>query len=219
VLKDETSRADELLALGWPAEDVRRYSELWEYRQRWGAINLERDDRLFLRKAEAALPKRLSGKAAQKKSLRDKSYVRWLAFHLDAFNGSAAEQGLTDGERGAWAVLLEEELGLLDHYQPVLGLPDTLRSRDLVPLREQLIEQAGASRRLNLDFQAPIQELRSREATIWKPLRGDDNTDTTYPVLSAEAVEPFRRMVRQELGGWMRQNLPSLKGTDKPEPA
>jgi hypothetical protein len=141
VLKDETSRADELLALGWPAEDVRRYTELWEYRQRWGAINLERDDRLFLRKAEAALPKRLSGKAAQKKSLRDKSYARWLAFHLDAFNGSAAEQGLTEGERGAWAVLLEEELGLLDHYQPVLGLPDTLRSRDLVPLREQLIMQ------------------------------------------------------------------------------
>jgi hypothetical protein len=219
VLKDETSRADELLALGWPAEDVRRYTELWEYRQRWGAINLERDDRLFLRKAEAALPKRLSGKAAQKKSLRDKSYVRWLAFHLDAFNASAAEQGLTAGERGAWAVLLEEELGLLDHYQPVLGLPDTLRSRDLVPLREQLIAQCGASRQLNLDFQDPVQELRAREATSWKPLRGEDNTDTTYPVLSAEAVEPFRRMVRQELGGWMRQNFPSLKGTDKPEPA
>ena len=33
-----------------------RYVELWEYRQRWGAMNLEREDRLFLRKAEKALP-------------------------------------------------------------------------------------------------------------------------------------------------------------------
>jgi hypothetical protein len=38
-------------------------------------------------------------------------------------------------------------------------------------------------------------------------------------VLNAEAVEPFRRGVRQELGNWMRQNFPSLKATDKPEPA
>ena len=57
VQKSENNRAGELKELGWSAEDVRRYEELWEYRQRWGAINLERDDRQFLRKAEAALPK------------------------------------------------------------------------------------------------------------------------------------------------------------------
>jgi hypothetical protein len=62
--KEEGSRSGELRDLGWPAEDVRRYEELWEYRQRWGAINLEREDRVFLRRAEAALPKRLTGKAA-----------------------------------------------------------------------------------------------------------------------------------------------------------
>ena len=54
VQKSENNRAGELKELGWSAEDVRRYEELWEYRQRWGAINLERDDRQFLRKAEAA---------------------------------------------------------------------------------------------------------------------------------------------------------------------
>ena len=54
--KELTHRADELAGLGWSAEDVDRYAELWDYRQRWGAMNLEREDRLFLRKAEAALP-------------------------------------------------------------------------------------------------------------------------------------------------------------------
>mgnify|MGYP006158635617 CR=1 FL=1 len=37
----------------WSAEEVRTYEELWEYRQRWGAINLEPEERQLLRKAEA----------------------------------------------------------------------------------------------------------------------------------------------------------------------
>lgn len=217
MVKDETSRADELLALGWSAEDVRRYAELWEYRQRWGAINLEREDRLFLRKAEAALPKRLTGKAAQKKSLREKSHYRWLSLYLDAMAHSAAEQQLSAGERGAWAVLLEEELHVLEHYDPVLGLPDTLKARELVALREQLIQQAPATREVRFDFQAPLDTLRAQETTSWKPLRGDASGDSRYPVLAGEAVDSFRLQVRRELGGWIRQHFPSLRDSDKPE--
>ena len=214
MLKDETSRADELLALGWSAEDVRRYAELWEYRQRWGAINLEREDRQFLRRAEAALPKRLSGKAAQKKSLRDKAHVRWLTLHLEAFQ-AGPEQQLQDGERGAWAVLLEEEIRVLEQLEPVLGLPDTLKAKELVPLRDQLVHQATASRQLTVDFQAPVLELQARESTSWKPLRGEANSDSHYPVLAPPAVEPFRQQVRQQLGGWILQHFPSLKGSEK----
>lgn len=217
MVKDETSRADELLALGWSAEDGRRYAELWEYRQRWGAINLEREDRLFLRKAEAALPKRLTGKAAQKKSLREKSHYRWLSLYLDAMAHSAAEQQLSAGERGAWAVLLEEELHVLEHYDPVLGLPDTLKARELVALREQLIQQAPATREVRFDFQAPLDTLRAQETTSWKPLRGDASGDSRYPVLAGEAVDSFRLQVRRELGGWIRQHFPSLRDSDKPE--
>ena len=78
MAKELTHRADELQALGWSAEDVARYAELWDYRQRWGAMNLEREDRLFLRKAEAALPAIVTGKAAAKKSITEKSYYLWL---------------------------------------------------------------------------------------------------------------------------------------------
>ena len=52
VSKETSHRGEELKDLGWSAPDVARYIELWEYRQRWGAMNLEREDRLFLRKAE-----------------------------------------------------------------------------------------------------------------------------------------------------------------------
>ncbi|SBO42831.1 hypothetical protein [Cyanobium sp. NIES-981] len=212
MAKDEISRADELTALGWAAEDVRRYAELWEYRQRWGAINLEPEDRAFLRRAEAALPKRLTGKAAQKKTLKDKSYFRWLAFHRDAMLAAPVEQELAGDEAGAWRVLLEEELQVLEQEQPVLGLPDTLKARDLQPLREAWVEQAKPeSRLLSFDFQAPLEELRVKESTSWKPLRGESNQDETYPVLAGEALARFRERVRQQLTEQIRSTFPSLR--------
>ncbi len=213
VTKDEISRADELQGLGWAADDVRRYAELWDYRHRWGAINLEPEDRAFLRKVEAALPKRPSGtKSSLKKTLPEKSHYRWLAFHLEAMRASPQEQGLADGEQGAWPVLLEEELRLLEELQPVLGLPDTLKARGLVALREQLIATvASDDRNLEFDFNAPLEELKQRERTSWKPLRGEHGSDSTYPVLDAEAAGPFRSRVAAELGERMRTSFPSLQ--------
>lgn len=215
----EDNRADELKALGWPAEDVRRYEELWEYRQRWGAINLEREDRAFLRKAEAALPKRLSGKGSEKKRTQDKSHYRWLAFYLEAMRSSPAEAQLAQGEQSAWPILLQEELRALDYYEPVLGLPDTLKARELMALREQLLQQAAAKGRvLQFDFIAPLEERKRQEAVSWKPLRGEGNSDQSYPVLPTAEAEAFRQEARQALTSAIRTLLPSLQDSDKPAP-
>jgi len=214
VQKSENNRAGELKELGWSAEDVRRYEELWEYRQRWGAINLEREDRQFLRKAEAALPK-IVAKGSEKKRTQDKSHYRWLAFYLEAMQAAP----LSEGEVGAWPLVLQEELRAIDYYEPVLGLPDTLKAKELLPIREQLVAQAAASgRSANFDFVAPLEELKQREKTSWKPLRGDGNTDTSYPVLSADAAEAFRQDARTRITSAIRELFPSLKDTDKPEP-
>ncbi len=215
MAKDEISRADELQAMGWSAEDVRRYADLWDYRHRWGAINLEPEDRAFLRKAEAALPKRVTGKAALKKPLQEKSHYRWLAFYREAMLAHEAAQQLNPGEQGAWPVLLAAELALLDELQPVLGLPDTLKARELVALREELVAQAakeGAAAGLSFDDVAPLEELKQKERTNWKPLRGEASSDKGYPLLSADAVEPFRAQATSVLGDWMRSHLPSLQG-------
>ena len=215
----EENRAEELRALGWSAEDVRRYVDLWEYRQRWGAINLEREDRAFLRKAEAALPRRLSGKGSEKKRTRDKSHYRWLAFHLQAMQAAAEGLGLAEGEQAAWPILLEEELRVLDYYEPVLGLPDTLKARELVAFREQWIATAaGRGRTLSFDFVAPLEDLKQRETTSWKPLRGDGNGDSSYPVLEAGAAAAFRTELRPAISAEIRRLLPSLQDSDKPAP-
>ncbi|MCP9848416.1 hypothetical protein [Cyanobium sp. Morenito 9A2] len=220
MLKGEVNRAEELKELGWPVEEVRRYAELWEYRQRWGAINLEPEDRVFLRQAEAALPKLATGKGSARKSFRDKSHVRWLAFHLEAFKAAEAELGLASGELGAWRIVLEEELRALAYDQPVLGLPDTLKAKALIPLRNTWAAEAAASGRvLSIDFNAPLEALRAREKTSWKPLRGEEAASASdYPVLEGEAAAIFRAQVRQAVIAQIRSTFPSLKDTDKPLP-
>ena len=69
-LKKELShRSHELKALGWNQEDVSRYEDLWDYSQRWGLINLEREDRQILKKAEKLLPKIQNKKISVKKTI------------------------------------------------------------------------------------------------------------------------------------------------------
>ena len=79
-------RSHELKALGWNQEDLTRYEDLWDYSQRWGLINLEREDRQFLKKAEKLLPKIQNKKISVKKTIEEKSYYLWLNFYLDEIN-------------------------------------------------------------------------------------------------------------------------------------
>ena len=218
VAKDETSRGEELQGLGWTPEEVRQYEELWEYRQRWGAINLEPEDRVLLRRAEAALPKRVAhGKGSLKKTLQQKSHYRWLCLYRDAMLAAAEGLGLQPGEEAAWVILLEAELRALDHYEPVLGLPDTLKAKALLPAREAWIAAiATHGRELSFDFDAPLEALKQQEATSWKPLRNVGAR--SYPVLEAGAAANFRSQMNQEVAQLIRSTFPSLKDSDKPEP-
>ena len=214
--KETSHRGDELKALGWSPQDVSRYVELWEYRQRWGAMNLEREDRLFLRKAENALPAIVTGRAAAKKPIKEKTYYRWLRFHLDAMQEAEQAMDKADGECGAWPILLDVELRLLDHYQPVLGLPDTLKAKALGPVREMLAGQAAALGNTRAyDFQAALNALKEKESSRWRHLRDDDGSDRTYPLLSADAVDGFRTEALNEIQTVIRSTFPSLAETEK----
>jgi hypothetical protein len=217
--KEEGSRSDELRELGWSAEDVRRYEELWEYRQRWGAINLEREDRVFLRRAEAALPKRATGKSSLKKTLKEKAHHRWLSCFLTAMRADPQLGGLAAGEESAWVIVLEEELRALEWYEPVLGLPDTLRARHFVAERERWVQEAAAEgRSLSFDFAAVLEQAKQEGNGSWKPLRGDAQAAATdFPVLPPAAAAAFRSRVRQDVLALTR-SYPSLKDSDRPEP-
>ena len=224
MAKELTHRADELKGLGWSQEDVVRYTELWDYRQRWGAINLEREDRLFLRKAEASLPEISKVKSSIKKPIKEKSYYRRLNFYLDDMNKAELKFNFEDGSRGVWAILIEEELRVLDYYEPILGLPDTLKSKLLEPLREDLVSNLIKGYQGNIqihkfDFFSQLDSLKKSEPNTWRPLReGIDPSEQDYPVLNPQGIEGFRKEARKHLLKAIRENFPSLAESDKPSP-
>jgi len=224
VSKELTDRGDELKQLGWSDQDVLRYVELWDYRQRWGAINLERDDRQFLRKAELALPNIKSTKTSIKKPIQEKSYYLRIRFFVDKM--IAAELGFDspEGSLGIWPLVLQEELVILEYFQPVLGLPDTLKAKALTPFREELISSAISEYKENsltyqfnfVDLTTSLEELGNKS---WQPLRSEDNKDDQfYPILKSEQLKPFRNKVRTYLVQRIRETFPSLAESDKPNP-
>ncbi len=226
MAKELTPRAEELKDLGWSQDDVLRYAELWDYRQRWGAINLEREDRQFLRQAESALPKLVSGKVSAKKPTQEKSYYLWLSFYLERMISAEKDFKLSEGSIGAWRLLIEEELRVLDYYEPVLGLPDTIKAKSFFKAREELIKDCFERfqddvKVYEFDFQKPIEDLKGQEGRAsWKPLRGSDNGSDrkSYLVLSNKIASTFREQLRNELPKLISSTFPSLSETEKPLP-
>ena len=139
--KESSHRSHELKAIGWNIEDITRYEELWEYSQRWGLINLEREDRQFLKKAEKLIPKLQPKKISNKKSIEEKSYYLWLNFYLNKlkiFSKLHSPKNMIS----VWEIIIEEELNLLKKYNPVMGLPDSIKAKELYKVRAILIQNS-----------------------------------------------------------------------------
>ncbi len=225
MTKELTHRADELKQLGWNQEDLYKYIELWDYRQRWGSINLEREDRQFLRKAEALLPEISKTKASVKKPLKEKSYYCWLQFFLKAMNDFESSENLDDGMRGIWPIFLEEELRVIDYYEPVLGLPDTIKAKLIAPIREELVKEALENYEKSViikkfDFEATLSNAKSNgKNSSWRSLRDSDSEkNKDYQIIDKTRVLEFRKKVNEKLLLFMTGNLPSLAETDKSLP-
>ncbi|WP_269623099.1 hypothetical protein [Prochlorococcus marinus] len=225
MAKELTHRADELKLLGWSQHDILRYTELWDYRQRWGAINLEREDRQFLRKAESALPEIKSGKPSVKKPLSEKSYYCRIKFFLSEMNKAESLFDISEGSKGIWPVLLEEELRTLDYYEPVLGLPDTLKSKLLIPFREKLVsflveKYKEKVKIFDFDFNKALSAYNESEGKNWQPLRdGVLDAVSEYPVFEKDTVDACRKHIRNEVISMIKKSFPSLAKLDKEDPS
>ena len=225
MAKELSHRADELKLLGWNQEDLYKYIELWDYRQRWGSINLEREDRQFLRKAESLLPEISKSKVSVKKPLKEKSYYCWIQFFLDEMNNFESNENLELGMRGVWPIFLEEELRVIDYYEPVLGLPDTIKAKLIGAIREGLVKEALASYEKSLlikqfDFEGTLANAKSNgKNTSWRSLRDADyEKNQDYQIIDKTCVPEFRKKVNEKLLSFIKDNFPSLSETDKSLP-
>ena len=225
MAKELTHRADELKQLGWSQEDLYKYIELWDYRQRWGSINLEREDRQFLRKAESLLPEISKNRVSLKKPLKEKSYYCWIQFFLNEMNDFELKENLGDGMRGVWPIFLEEELRVIDYYEPVLGLPDTIKSKLIGPIREDLVKEALEKYEKSIvikqfDFKGALANAKSTgKNSSWRSLRDSDvEKNQDYQIIDKINVLEFRKKVNIKLLSFIKENFPSLAETDKSLP-
>jgi len=213
---ESSHRSHELKPLGWNQEDITRYEELWEYCQRWGLINLEREDRQFLKKAEKLIPKIHPKKHSVKKSIEEKSYYLWLSFYLEEIR-SFNKKHIEKDKESVWLILLEEELKLLKEHKPVMGLPDTIKSKNLYKVRKLLLEKAfkkfNALKNKDLfDFEKVLISIKETKNKSWKSLlENDSQSGELYPIIEKRFVDDFREDVNNEINAFMMENYPSLK--------
>ncbi|MFZ4804593.1 MAG: hypothetical protein ACOYLI_08030 [Synechococcus lacustris] len=224
MLKDEVNREDELKELGWSPEDLRRYAELWEYRKRWGAANLEREERIFLKKADNALPalsKKRGGSAADVKQVEDKLHYKWIELYKLAIQRAEQAAPLADAQEGAWTIILDEELKALKEYQPRLDMRDTLNRKSFEPCRAAWLEEAAQLGQLQpLDVELQLETLKQELSKEWraswdKPGRREAKQ---FPVLSAEQAAQFRLKVREETRRLTRELYPSVASREVVNP-
>ena len=214
--KELSHRSHELKALGWNQEDLTRYEDLWDYSQRWGLINLEREDRQFLKKAEKLLPKIQNKKASVKKSIEEKSYYLWLNFYLEEIK-IFSESNVPKKQVSVWTLLIEEELKLLKELEPVMGLPDTLKAKNLFVNRKQIIEKAfkeydAKNNNAPFDFINIFNKSEKDVSKSWKSIiEKDPEANKTFPIVESNNVEDLRSEINEDLKSFMRENYPSLK--------
>jgi len=216
-LKKELShRSHELKALGWNQEDLTRYEDLWDYSQRWGLINLEREDRQFLKKAEKLLPKIQNTKISVKKNIEEKSYYLWLNFYLEEIK-IVSEFNVPKKQVSVWTLLIEEELKLLKELQPVMGLPDTLKAKNLFVNRKQIIEKAfkeydAKNNNESFDFINIFDESEKDVSKSWKSIiEKDPEANKTFPIIDSANIVKLRSAIKEDLSLYMTHNYPSLK--------
>tara|TARA_B100000214_G_scaffold353993_1_gene310483 strand:+ start:288 stop:914 length:627 start_codon:yes stop_codon:yes gene_type:complete len=205
-----------LKALGWNQDQIIRYEELFEYSQRWGLANLEREDRQFLKKAEKILPKKQLKKTSIKKSIEEKSYYKWLRFYLDRI---IEFDKLTFSSEfiSVWQIILEKEIQILEKLQPVLGLPDTIKAKEISSIRSRLIDLAiknykAISNDKTFEFISLLSTSDQNISKSWKSIiERNPDENKRYLLLEKKDEDGFRNEVHEKLESFMKKEFPSLR--------
>ena len=179
-------------------------------------INLEREDRQILKKAEKLLPKIQTTKISVRKTIEEKSYYLWLNFYLDEIN-IFSKSNLPKNKCGVWTLLIEEEMKLLRELKPVMGLPDTLKAKNLFENRKELVNKAfreydAENNDKVFNFDEILNESENNVGKNWKSItEKDPEANKTFPIIDTKHIENFRSEIKKDLNLFMKENYPSLK--------
>jgi len=162
------------------------------------------------------LPKIQNKKISVKKNIEEKSYYLWLNFYLDEIN-IFSNSNLPKNKCGVWTLLIEEEIKLLKELQPVMGLPDTLKAKNLFEYRKELINKAfseldAKSNDKAFNFDEVLNNSEKDVSKNWKSItEKDPEANNTFPIIDSANIEKLRSAITEDLSTYMKDNYPSLK--------
>ena len=98
-----------------------------------------------------------------------------------------------------------------------MGLPDTLKAKNIFEIRKELINKAFSEfdaknnvKAFNFD-----EVLKNSEKDVgknWKSItEKDPNANKTFPIIDSVNIEKLRSAIKYNLSSYMNDNYPSLK--------
>ena len=137
-------------------------------------------------------------------------------FYFDEIN-IFSKSNLPKNKHGVWTLLIEEEIKLLKELQPVMGLPDTIKAKNLFENRKELINKAfsefeAKNNDKGFNFDEALNKSEKDVGKNWKSIaEKDPDANKTFPIIESVNIEKLRSVIKEGFRTYMKDNYPSLK--------
>ena len=98
-----------------------------------------------------------------------------------------------------------------------MGLPDTLKAKNLFEHRKELINKAfsefdAKNNDKCFNFDEVLNNSEKDVGKNWKSItEKDPEANKTFPIIDSENIEKLRSAIKEDFSSYMKDNYPSLK--------
>ena len=98
-----------------------------------------------------------------------------------------------------------------------MGLPDTLKAKNLFENRKELINKAfsefdAKNNDKCFNFDEVLNNSEKDVGKNWKSItEKDPEANKTFPIIDFANIEKFRSAIKEDFSSYMKDNYPSLK--------
>ena len=98
-----------------------------------------------------------------------------------------------------------------------MGLPDTLKAKNLFENRKELINKAfskfdAENNDKGFNFDEVLNNSEKDVGKNWKSItEKDPEANNTFPIIDSSNIEKLRSAIKENLSLYMKDNFPSLK--------
>jgi len=98
-----------------------------------------------------------------------------------------------------------------------MGLPDTLKAKNIFEIRKELINIAfsefdAKNNDMGFNFDEVLNNSEKEVGKNWKSItEKDPDSNKTFPIIDSANIEKLRSAIKEDLSLYMKDNYPSLK--------